>query len=185
MNAAVAPPVLDMTPPAEDQTRVAGIFDQIEREIGFVPDGLRLYGVSPPLLETFVSNVAYFRGGTTLPPVLTTMIRYLVSAAADCQYCIELNEGFLDDMGVDLNQARAARVDVGKAPVDDRELVLLKLALRALDAAVQVSLEEIDAARASGWSDREIFDAVAQASSNRAFNHILATFGIERQGGLV
>ena len=69
--------------------------------------------------------------------------------------------------------------------MDTRELALLKIALRAVDSSVQVSPQEIDTARGLGWSDREIFDAVAQASSNRAFNYVLETFGIGKQGGSV
>ena len=36
-------------------------------------------------------------------------------------------------------------------------------------------------ARALGWSDREIFDSVIQAVSNRAFNLALKTFKVETQ----
>ena len=178
-------PLLDPTPPQEDPERVHNVFANLQDELGFVPDGVRLYGISPPLLETFVGNVAYFRSGTTLSPVLTTTIRYLVSAAADCQFCVDLNEGFLASMGVALDQVRAARDDVNNAPVDKKELVLLKLALRAVDPAVEVASGEIEAARAAGWSDREIFDAVVQASANRAFNHVLRTFKIEHQGAFI
>lgn len=175
-------PLLDPTPPAEDKAQVEAIFDQMQAHLGFIPDGLRLYGVSPPLLNTFVGNVSYFRGESPLSPVLTTMIRYLVSSKADCQFCIDMNEGFLASMEVPLDQARAARDDLEQAPVEAREKLLLKLATRAVDNDVTVAPAEIEAARAAGWSDREIFDAVAQAASNRAFNHVLQTFGIEQQG---
>lgn len=39
--------------------------------------------------------------------------------------------------------------------------------------------------RAQGWTDRDIFDAVAQAASNKAFNYMLRTFKIEHQGAFV
>lgn len=177
-----AAPLLDPTPPAEDRVQVEAIFNQMKETLGFVPDGLRLYGISPPLLNTFVGNVAYFRGGTALSPVLTTLIRYLVSSAADCQFCIDMNEAFLDSMGVSLEQARAARQDLDKAPLEAREKLLLQLATRAVENDEAVTPEDLDRARAAGWSDREIFDAVVQAASNRAFNHVLRTFGIEQQG---
>jgi alkylhydroperoxidase/carboxymuconolactone decarboxylase family protein YurZ len=45
-----------------------------------------------------------------------------------------------------------------------------------------VSAKDIQAAKAQGWSDRDIFDVVAQAASNRAFSSVLRTFNVESQG---
>ena len=176
------PALLVPNPPPGDAARVAAILGAIEQQLGFVPDGLRLYSLSPPLLEAFVANLAYFRGGTSLSPILTTMIRYLVSADAGCQFCIDLNEGFLSNLHVDLDRARKARTNPALAPVAERELPLLQLALRAVDAPDDIAAADLQVARNLGWSDREIFDAVVQAANNRAFNYILRTFKIERQG---
>ena len=85
-------------------------------------------------------------------------------------------------MGMETEQVREARENVKHAPAEKTELVLLKLALRAVDPAVDAASGGIVAARAAGWSDRGIFDAVAQASSNRAFNHLLRTFKVGRHG---
>jgi len=176
-------PLIIPHPPAGDEARVAAVLENIEQHLGFVPDGLRLYSMSPPLLETFVGNVGYFAmGGTALPSELTTMIRYLVSWRAGCQFCIDLNEGFLDNMGVDLGRAREARDNPDKAPLQDREKTLLKLALKSVNADETVTEADLDAARQQGWGDREIFDAVVQAANIHSFNHVLRTFRIEHQG---
>ena len=58
--------LLDPTPPAADQQRVAAVFEMAEQMIGFVPAGMRLYGISPPMLETFAGTVGYFRDATAL-----------------------------------------------------------------------------------------------------------------------
>ncbi len=178
-------PLIDVTPPKGEEGRVAAVFQAIEGHIGFVPDALRLYGISPPLLEAFVGNVAYFRGGTALSPLLTTMIRYLVSSAADCRFCIDMNEAFLVQMGQDLGQLRAARENPEQAPVEARERPLLRLALKAASEPQSVTEADVAAAREQGFSDRDIFDAVAQAASNRALNLVLGTFKVEEQGALV
>lgn len=175
-------PLLQPAAPAGEEERVATIFHMAEQHLGFVPDGLRLYSISPPLLETFFTTVGYFRNGTSLSPVLTTMIRYLVSSAAECRFCIDLNEGFLDHLGIDINRARRARDDLSQAPVADNERILLDIALRSVSDPHSVDQADIDAAHAQGWDDRAIFDAVAQATSNRAFNYLLRTFNVEQQG---
>lgn len=58
MNDTIKHPLLNPVPPADEEDRVQAIFDQIQEAAGFVPDGLRLYAISPPLLETFVGNNA-------------------------------------------------------------------------------------------------------------------------------
>jgi len=175
-------PLLRPAPPAGEEIRVAQIFDAVEKHIGFVPDGLRLYGISPPLLESFVGNVSYFLEGTSLSPVLTAMIRYLVSSQANCQFCIDLNESLLDSLGVNLQDVRSAREDLSKAPVDERERPLLHLAIQAVNEPQRITEENLESARSKGWSDREMFDAVVQAANIRAFNFVLSTFKVEHQG---
>ena len=175
-------PLLTPQPPTGEEGRVAAVLDGFEQHLGFVPDGLRLYSLSPPLLESFAANVSYFNSGERLSPVLMAMIRYLGSWKAKCQFCIELNEGFLSNMGVDLDQVRAARSDPEAAPVEARELPLLRLALKSIREAERVTPDDLEAARAEGWTDRDLFDVVVQAANNRAFNYVLRTFGVEHQG---
>jgi alkylhydroperoxidase family enzyme len=177
-----AQPLLTPQPPAGEEARVAATLGAIEQRLGFVPDGLRLFGISPPLLESYVSNIGYFNSGERLSPVLMTMIRYLVSSNAKCSFCIDLNEGFLENMGVDVDQARAARDDLEAAPVAEHEMPLLRLAIKSVTHPDSTTQADLDAARAHGWSDRDIFDVVAQAASNRAFNYVMRTFHVEQQG---
>ena len=168
--------------PAGEEGRVAAVLDAVEKHLGFVPDGLRLYSLSPPLLEAFVGNVSYFRGGTRLSPILTSMIRYLVSWQADCRFCVDLNGGFRSALGANLDAVRVARANPEAALIEESERPLLRLALKAVDEPHNVRQADLDAAQAQGWSDRDIFDAVVQAASNRAFNLVLRTFKVEHQG---
>lgn len=175
-------PLINPQVPAGDENRVAAVFGAVEQRLGFVPDGVRLYSFSPPLLENFVSNVSYFNSGERLSPAFMAMLRYLVSSKAECRFCVDLNEGFLANMGVDIDQVRAAKNNPELAPIADRERPLLRLALKSVSDPEAVGRADVDAARAAGWADRDIFDAVAQAASNRAFNYVLRTFNVEHQG---
>lgn len=176
-------PLIIPHPPEGEEARVEAVLNNIQEHLGFVPDGLKLYSFSPPILETFVGNIGYFAmGGTALSPELTTMIRYLISWRASCQYCIDLNEGFFTNMGVDIDRVREARDNPDKAPLADKEKTLLKLALKSVNTEETVTRADLDNARSQGWGDREIFDAVVQAANINGFNHVLRTFNIEHQG---
>jgi alkylhydroperoxidase family enzyme len=170
--------------PTGEEDRVANILNQVEQALGFIPDGLRLYGISPPLLENFVASIGYFRGHPVLRQELLAMIRYLGSSQTGCQFCVDLNEGFLTSMGVDLDVIRATRNNPENAPLEAKEMPLLRLALKALDEPGAVNKTDLDIAREAGWNDRDIFDVIALAANNRAFNIVLKTFNIEHQGAL-
>ena len=175
-------PLLQPVVPEADQAMVNEIMGGVEAHVGFVPDGMKLYSISPPVLQTFVQGVGYFLGHETLRQELLAMIRYLGSSNAGCEFCISLNEGFLANMGVDLDRVRAARSNPDAAPLTDEEKVLLKLALKGITAPDDVSAEDIENARNAGWNDRQLFDAIALAANNRAFNLVLKTFKVEAQG---
>ena len=175
-------PLLSPKAPVGEEQRVNAILEMAEQHMGFIPDGLRLYSLSPALLETFFTNVGYFQGGTNLSAILTTMIRYLVSSKSECNFCIDLNEGFLSQLGVDLDTARASRNDQSLAPIEVNEHILLDIALRTINDPDSVTQADIEKAHAQGWTDHDIFDASAQATNNRAFNYLLRTFNIEEQG---
>ena len=68
-------PLINPHVPVGDESRVAAVFGPIEEHLGFVPDGVRLYSLSPPLLENFVSNVSYFNSGERLSPAFMAMLR--------------------------------------------------------------------------------------------------------------
>lgn len=168
--------------PMGDEARVDAVFGAVKQHIGFVPDGLRLYSFSPALLENFVGNISYFNSGERLTPSLMAMIRYLVSWQSKCHFCIDMNEGFLTNMGLDLASVRAARDNPSAAPLPAKEMPLLLIALKSVNDPESVNEKDIQAAKAQGWTDRDIFDVVAQAASNRAFSYVLRTFNVESQG---
>jgi len=175
-------PLLHPRAPTGEEGRVHAVFQTLEKHIGFIPDAIRLYSFSPPLLESFVGNITYLNSGERLSPVLMAMIRFLVSAEANCTFCIDMNAGLLANMGVDLDAVRAARANPDLAPLPEKEKHLLKLALRAVEEPEDVTVQDIDVVKAAGWGEREIFEAVVQAANMRGLNFVLRTFKVEKQG---
>lgn len=169
--------------PSDEQQKVDAIFSGIEEHMGFVPDGLKLYSVSPTLLENFVANVGYFMSHPELSQELLAMIRYLVSSDAGCSFCIDFNAGLLiNKLGKTAEQLQAAQENIDDAPLQASEIVLLKIALAAISNPEGVTAEDMKKVRDHGFSDRNIFDAVAIAANNKAFTHVLRTFKVEHQG---
>ncbi len=176
--------LIDPQPPASDARQVEAVFAMIEESLGFVPDGLRLYGVSPPLLKSFVTAIGHFRGQDRLSQELLATIRYLSASRNHCEFCIDFNEAILLQLGKDQSAIRASRDNPDAAPLPESEKALLKLALDALEDADAIDAARLDGLRQQGWRDRDIFEAVYVAANNRAFTTVLKTFGIHKQGQL-
>lgn len=177
-------PLITPRAPAGEEARVDAVLGAVQKHLGFIPDALRMFSFSPVLMENFVGNISYFNSGERIAPSLMAMIRYLVSWESKCTFCIDMNEGFLTNMGLQLDDIRAARSNPDKAPVSAKEKTLLMIALNSVFNPDSVSEKDVQAAKAQGWSERDIFDAVAQATSNRALSSILRTFKVEAQGVL-
>ncbi len=176
--------LINPQPPAADEEKVAGIMKHIEENMGFVPDGLRMLGVSPVLLENMMGNVAYFMGHEELSQDLLWTIRYLNSEEVACNFCISFTGGMLmNNLGKSAEQLQAAKENPDNAPLSDKEKILLKIALASCDKPESVSADDIQKARDAGYSERNIFDAVAAAVNNRAFTLLLRTFKVDELQG--
>ena len=182
MNNLAQQPLLRPVPPEGEDARVEAIFNLIEENLGMVPDGLRLYGMSPALLESFMGVIGYFMQHSRLSQPLLGFVRYLASDRIGCKFCIELNEGFLINLGFDIDTIRTVRDDIDRAPLSEAEKQLLAIAVMGVTKPGAVSSDDLDLARAEGWSDHDIFEVVAMAANTRAFNLVLKTFKVEGLG---
>ncbi len=166
----------------EEQAKVDNMFAGIKEHMGFVPDGLKLYSVSPPLLEAFLGSVGYFMAHPTFRQEFLATIRFLVASKSHCHFCIEFNEAMLSNLGVDINALHQALNDPDKAPLEKKEKALLKQVLKTLQDPESLNTKELDALKSEGWSAREIFEAILIGSNNRSFSIMLKAFNVESQG---
>lgn len=176
---------IDITPPSEELAKLEAIMAPYKEILGRAPGGLQLLGVSPPVLEHYAGTIGYYMAHPTLGQALLTFIRYLVSWRGDCAYCVDLNEAFLINAGLDLDAIRATREDPELAPLEERDKALLLLAVEAVDRPESVSADRLDMLRDLGWSDRDILDAVWHATLNRAFGRTAEAFGLPPDGYVI
>ncbi len=176
--------LINPQPPIGDEEKVAGILKHIEENMGLVPDGLKMMGVSPVLLENMMGNVAYFMAHKELSQDLLWTIRYLNSEEVNCDFCISFTGGMLmNNLGKTADELQAAKDNPDNAPITDNEKILLKIALASCENPDGVSGDDIQKARDAGFSEQNIFDAVAVAVNNRAFTYLLRTFKVHEIQG--
>ena len=82
-------------PPEEAEGKLLELYDMAEQFFGTVPNNVKMFGVSPAMLENQVQFAVYSMNHPTLSAPFFAMIRLLVSHAAGSPYCAHMNAGLL------------------------------------------------------------------------------------------
>lgn len=157
------------------------IFEEVQRTIGMIPNGIRLWSASPDALKVQWNGI---KAGFTKQPEsikLAAIIRYLMSNENDCTYCTGFNAGMLMNMhGMSQDELLAMKSDPSKAPLDERHKALLLFAIKAVRNADAVNAEDIEALKKLSISEEEIFEIVKSASHMFVVNTLFKTFKVEQ-----
>ena len=171
--------LLNMVPPDEAEGKLLELYDTAEQFFGMVPNNVKMFGVSPAMLENQVQFAVYSMEHPTLSAPFFAMIRLLVSHATGSPYCARMNAGLLLQQGFTSEQIEAAKADAGEVPLDEKETALLRFVLKATKAPKSIEARDVDELRAMGWRDRDIFGAVAHGARAVATNILFDTFKLE------
>ena len=177
-------PFIDPAPPRDHAAKVDALLAPFEKMMGRAPDALRLMSVSPPVLENYIRNIGHYMNHASLSPVLTAMIHYLASASGGCSYCIDLNERMLLDAGCDLEAIRRTRDNPEDAPLESREVALLRLVFAAVNRPHETQRSHFDEVRTAGVGDGGNFGALEHGPAARALGNLLDSLKLREEGVL-
>lgn len=167
--------------PQDAQGTLAELYQQAEKMLGFVPNAFRLYSMSPVMLQNQFHQLGYFMQHPSLSFPLLAFVRMLVSQDNRCDYCIDLNAAMLmERAGLSVEQIAATRKDPAQAPLGEKDKAMLLFVLKATRTPLEVNAADVDALRAQGWTDGDIFDAVLHGARNMAADVLFNTFKIEK-----
>ena len=169
--------------PAEEEATedVKKIFAEIESMIGRVPNGLKLWSVSPRALRAQWAGMKSILSRPKAEQKLYAIIRYLASEENGCTYCIGLNGGMLINYyGVTQDELIAMQKDPASAPLDEKNKALLLFAMKAIKDADSISANDIDTLTRLGISEEEMFNIVLAASHMFVVNTLFKTFKVEQ-----
>ncbi|MHB1188271.1 carboxymuconolactone decarboxylase family protein [Thiobacillus sp.] len=173
--------ILQTVTPESATGEVAEIYAQIKHAWGHVPAAIQVFSANPFLLRHQWEYYGSVMQHPTLSMPLTACIRMLVSQAGHCDYCIDMNAGMLINLaGWTPEQVAATRADFNDSPLSPAEKTLLGLVLKATRDSSRVSTRDLDAARAAGWTDGDILDAVNHGARMVAGDIVINGFKVER-----
>ncbi len=165
--------------PASVDSQVEEIFAEIHAAFGRIPNLFKTYAHHPPLLEANWYKVKRVMMEGVLPRKVKESIAVLISIDNSCSYCIAAHEGALQSIGISSEEIKTIETDFENAEFSQKEKNLIKLARKANSTPLQISDEEVEAARAAGATDAEIVEALGVMEVFTAFNKFLDTLQVE------
>ena len=132
---------------------------------GSVPAPLRLGSASPGLFELQSGFLKYFMGHESLSFPLLTAIRFISSDECGHEFCLDFNRQLLMRAGMGADEIDAMKADPSTAPLEDKEQSMLVFVAKALRDAKSTTQADVDALHAHGWTDSDIYDALAHGAN--------------------
>lgn len=155
-------------PQKEDVTKKnQELFDNLEKQIGFVPNLFASYAYS----ENALKNYLDFAGApTSLKAKEKEVINLAVSQVNSCNYCIAAHttigkmNGFNDDQILELRQ--------GKASFDNKLDALAKLAKNITENRGHTDTDVLDNFLSSGWTKENLVDVISLVGDKTISNYL-------------
>lgn len=153
--------------PSEDTLPddIRTIYETNRAKIGFVPNVFRAYARRPEHFRAFMGyHDVLMRGEGGLSRAEREAIVVAVSSENRCQYCMTAHGAALRILGKDPILAEQIANNWRTADLSARLRAILTFASRVNEPGFAATDEEIDALRAAGLSDDDIWDVAAIAS---------------------
>src|SRR5262245_43987556 len=154
-------------------------YERIKRALGRVIPYYRAYSVSPRLLHAHLDFYGAVGSPGALSKIRKEMIATAVSADNGCRHCTELHAGFLRKLGADDALVCALMTDPVAAPLRGAERALVAYALKLTRTPRQMAQTDVEALRAAGLSEEEIFEAAFVTAYFNYTNRVAEGLGVE------
>ena len=110
------------------------------------------------------------RGPSSLTPGEREIIAAVVSRRNDCRFCASSHTAAAHQVTGDRALVDAAIDDPASAPIGDKMRALLAIAAKVQRSGLDVTAEDMAAARSAGASDEDLHDTVLVAAAFCMFN---------------
>ena len=145
------------TPAIETATgATAEVYAQIRKSIGSVPNLFVAVGAHGPEALKAVLNAEGVLAAGTLDKKDQETIKLLVSVLTGCDYC-EAAHTVISKM-VGLSPDVIGKIRRGESTGDDKRDALIRLVSRLIQTSGTLPVEEFDAIKAAGYTDRQLVE---------------------------
>lgn len=172
-------PWIHVTSEERAEGRLKEAYERIKATLGRVIPYYRAYSVSPRLLHAHLDFYGAVGAPSALSKLRKEMIATAVSADNGCRHCTELHGGFLGKLTTDAALVRALMTAPDSAALEGPDRLLLAYALKLTRTPREVGQRDVEALRAAGFSEGEIFEAAFVTAYFNYTNRVAEGLGVE------
>jgi len=155
------------------------LFAKAREVIGFVPNVFRCYAWRPDRFRAWFGHFKNVMEGTDgLSAREREMISVAVSMANGCLYCLVAHGAALREASDDKVEADRITLDYRRADLTARERAILDYAVKITKTPGDCEESDIEALRAQGLSDEDIWDVAEVASMYNFTNRMAMATGM-------
>jgi len=155
------------------------LFAKANEVIGFVPNVFRTFAWRP---ERFRAWFGHFKnvmeGSDGLSARDREMISVTVSQVNHCLYCLVAHGAALRELSEDKVDADRLTFDYRRADLTPRERAMLDFAVKVTVRPVECEESDVDALRAHGFSDEDIWDVIEVTATFNFTNRLAMATGM-------
>ncbi|MBL4844217.1 MAG: peroxidase-related enzyme [Planctomycetes bacterium] len=159
---------LNQVDPTRAQGEAEALLAQVQRQVGSVPNFMRVLANSPPALAAFLGLNANLSRGS-LDPKTRERIALSTAEANGCEYCVSAHTALGKKAGLSAHEISAARLASSE---DAKARAALEFAQTVLERSGDVSTAELNAVRAAGYDDGEIVEIISHVALNSLTNFL-------------
>ncbi len=145
------------------------LLQAVEKQLGMVPNLLRLIANSPAGLEGYLSLSGALAKGS-LPAPTRERIALAVAELNGCGYCLAAHS-FIGTRMAKLDPAEIAANRRGHS-IDPKAGAAVRFAASVVKARGHVSDDEVNAVKAAGYSDAQVVEIVLHVALNTLTNYV-------------
>ncbi len=162
-------------PEEEASTPTAELYEEDRKSWGYVPNFTRTFALRPEVYRAWQQLGATIKSSMDLRRYELATVA--AAAALRSSYCTLAHGRILAEEFMPPADVIQLLMDRGSAPLDDVERGVVALAEKVALGADEVSQADIDALRAGGLADEEIFDVILAAAARCFFSKALDATG--------
>lgn len=138
------------------------LLDAIQRQLGMVPNFLKVFANSPTALQAFLGLYGV-AGAGSLDPLDRERIALALAQQNGCQYCVSAHTAIGRKTGLSDDEMAAARLGTSE---DDTSAAILKFAGRLMATHGEVTALELAEVRGAGVDEAQIVEIITHVGMN-------------------
>lgn len=164
-------------PVDEAQGAVRAMYASSQHQLGHVANFVKVFSGRPAVMAAWQELIASIRGA--MDQRRYELVTLAAARALHSSYCMLAHAAVLRRELFSSSELQAIASDFRSAGLTPAEVAVMAFAERVVRDASAISAADVDALRAHGLSDREIFDVAAAASARCFFSKLVDALGAE------